>query len=126
MINNDVIPQLQQHFHRKAGGAFRNLCGGYKMAPRRIVWLQFVSVYENCLVSASLTCIIMWNGPWKLFCYLYLSSVEHTGSKHCPTCMVIMLMNSISFMRIITIANCAMFVSSLFKMTEPKIVYSTE
>ena len=38
--------------------------------------------------------------------------------------MVIMLMNSISFMRIITIASCAMFVSGLFKITEPKIVYS--
>ena len=28
------------------------------------------------------------------------------------------------FMRMITIASCAMFVSSLFKITEPKIVYS--
>ena len=55
-----------------------------------------------------------------------LSSVEHTGSKHCPTCMVIMLMNSILFMRIITIASCAMFVSGLFKITEPKIAYSIE
>ena len=36
-----------------------------------------------------------------------------------PTCMVIMLMNSISFMRIITIASCVMFVSGLFKITEP-------
>ena len=43
-----------------------------------------------------------------------------------PTCMVIMLMNSISFMRIITIASCVMFVSGLFKITEPKIVYSIE
>ena len=25
MINDDVIPQLQQHFQRQAGGAFRNL-----------------------------------------------------------------------------------------------------
>ena len=25
MINTDVIPQLQQHFQRQAGGAFRNL-----------------------------------------------------------------------------------------------------
>ena len=25
MINNDVIPQLQQHFQRQVGGAFRNL-----------------------------------------------------------------------------------------------------
>ena len=40
--------------------------------------------------------------------------------------MVIMLMNSISFMRIITIASRAMFVSGLFKITEPKIVYSIE
>ena len=40
--------------------------------------------------------------------------------------MVIMLMNSISFLRIITIASCAMFVSALFKLTEPKIVYIIE
>ena len=58
------------------------------------------------------------------FVIYILSLVEHTGSKHCLTCMVIMLMNSISFMCIITIASCAMFVSGLFKITEPKIVYS--
>ena len=52
--------------------------------------------------------------------------VEYTGSEHCPTCMVIMPMNSISFMRIIIIASCTMFVFGLFKITEPKIVYSTE
>ena len=60
------------------------------------------------------------------FVIYILFSVEHTGSKHCPTSMVIMLMNSISFMRIITIASCAMFVSGLFKITEPKIVHSIE
>ena len=32
--------------------------------------------------------------------------------------------SALSFMRIITIASCAMFVSGLFKITEPKIVYS--
>ena len=60
------------------------------------------------------------------FVIYILSSVEHTGSKHCPTCMVIMLMKSISFLRIIIIASCAMLVSGLFKITEPKIVYSIE
>ena len=39
---------------------------------------------------------------------------------------LLMVMNSISFMRIITIASCAMFVSGLFKITEPKIVYNIE
>ena len=62
MINNDVIPQLQQHFQRQAEGAFRNLCWVQDGAPH-IVWLQLVSVYENCLFNASLLCIIMWNGP---------------------------------------------------------------
>ena len=52
------------------------------------------------------------------FVIYILSSVEHTGSKHCPTCMVIMLMNSILFMRIITIASCAMFVSALYKIKD--------
>ena len=69
-----------------------------------------------------------WKRGWigNSFVIYILSSVEHTGSKHCSTCMVIMLMNSVSFMGIITIASCAMFVSGLFKVTEPKIVYSIE
>ena len=59
-----------------------------------------------------------WIGNSFIICIL--SSVEYTGSKHCPTCMVNMLMSSIPFMRIITLVSCAVFVSGLFKITEPK------
>ena len=91
--------------------------------------MLFNMVTPNCRLiqgqQCSTTDIRKRDGLATLVIYI-LSSVEHTGSKHCPTCAVIMLMNSILFMRIITIASCAMFVSGLFKITEPKIVYSIE
>ena len=88
------------------------------------VTLLFLSYnFGNNVVS---TWILEKGWIGNSFVIYILSSVEHTGNKHCPTCMVIMLMNSISFMRIITIASCAMFVSGLFKITEPKIVNSIE
>ena len=87
MINKDVIPQLQQHFQRQAGGAFRNLWWVQDGAPahrlvavrerlREFFGQRVIALYHNVDLYFKYICTLIirsWPCPKCTFILLYIT-----------------------------------------------------